>query len=406
MEGWDDGPRVRPISLDDDSTTPGVESSVRPDRHKRRWLPVVVTGITVAVVFVAVSLFGALESDDPQQQDAALFSSVRSDTSNDQRSTDSATAPIERQPRSGVSDTMTLIATYGDRVRTLLWDPSFGVPRPYNLLGTAMITGSDLVSASFDSSGTSLAVLVDTPTGTNVWAGTPTNVGESPDIVGASSSVWHATRARSIAWTEETEGGNTVLATGSIHRRSGSLVNIRPMAELKPSAQLLRWDADGFIINEAGTIRALAADGTLRWERAGIAISSSSSFVIATAPEDGSVEVLWMILDRSTGERAGPSPDLMTKEAWVPRSRDPGLIATVSASDSHSILTIRGTNLQSPRTVEIEQQVTPIGFTSKSDYFLFNALDTGDLVFVNWRTGATHTVQIPSEYAVVGLELG
>ncbi|MCL1594508.1 MAG: hypothetical protein M3132_09170 [Actinomycetia bacterium] len=405
MEGWDDGPRVRPISLDDDLTTAGVESSVRPDRHQRQWLPVVVTSIAVVVIVVVVSLFGALESDDPQQ-DTALFSSVRSDTSNDQRLTDSAAASIERQPRLGVSDTMTLIATYGDRVRTLLWDPSFGVPRPYNLLDTAMITESDLVSASFDSSGTSLAVLVDTPAGTNVWAGTPTNVGESPDIVAASSSVWHATRARSIAWIGEHEGGNTVLATGSIHRRSGSLVNVRPMAELTPSAQILRWDEDGFIINEAGAIRALAADGTLRWERAGIAMSSSSSFVIATAPNDGSVDVLWMILDRSTGERAGPSPDLVTEEAWVPRSRDPGLIATVAASDTHSILTVRGKNLRSPRTVEIEQQVSPIGFTSKSDYFLFNALDTSDLVFVNWRTGATHTVQIPSEYAVVGLELG
>lgn len=410
MNPWDEEQSVRPIPIGrDGDQAPNLRNNKTPHRHRPRrpWLPLAISSLTVGVVVVSVSVFGGLQFEDPLPPDPGQFASRAGDVDTTIATATTTTILPKRLDESlpGLSDRLTLIATTVGGIRSLLWDPSSRTPLPYELKEAPW---SELVntSAAFDSGGRTLAVVVNTPSGTDIWAGTTTNIGDLPDITRAASWAWHATEVGRLAWTGVRDDGELTLNTGTISPLTGDLVDVRTRTELIAAGGIVRWDAKGFVINDARTIRALNDDGSLAWERSGVAASASSTFVIALVPDQTPT---WTVLDRETGETSteiGPLPEASRRNAWLTTSQSTGLIATVVRTDSRSSLTIRGTELSAPRIIQVDTSVLPFGFTSQGEYFIFKATDTNDLVFVNWRTGAIHSVPVPDEYVVIGLDLG
>jgi len=418
MNSWDEDPRVRRISIEKDGDQTPTEQDRATPRHnrpRRPWLPLVISGLTVAIAIVVVSVSGGLRFDDPIPQDPERFASRSGDVEpTDAIETAGTTTTSTLALRldellPGLSDRLTFIATTEEEIRSLVWDPSFRFPVSFGLAISPM-SNPRRASAAFDSGGRSLAVLVNTSTGRDIWAGTPTDVGDSPDITQVSSWVWNATEVGAIAWMGFPNDPNGGLSTGSISPLTGNLVDVKNVSRLTTPGGIVRWDNQGFIVNDIDAIRAINDDGSIAWERAGVALSASSSFVIAQVPDASTGNLGFAVLDRTDGEltaEIGTMPETSQGDVWVGTSRNTGLIATVKEIDSRSSsLTVRGDELAAPRIIRIDQNVRPIGFTTQGEFFVFDALDSADLVFVNWRTGAIRSVPLPDEYNVIALDLG
>jgi len=417
MSAWDEEPRVRPIAMErDDDSAFSVQDNKAPHRHRPRrpWLPLAISGLTVVVVVVVVSVSGGLKFDDPAPQDPERFAS-RSGVVETTETTEASASTTTTLPSRlddllpGLSDRLTLIVNTEDGIQSLVWDPSSRTPRPYGLT-VPPLSNLDFASAAFDSGGRTLAVLVNTSTGRDIWAGTATNVGGSPDIRQVSSWVWHATEVGAIAWMGFPNDPNGGLTTGSISPLTGNLVDVRNISDLTTPGGIVRWDTHGFIVNDINTIIAINDDGSVAWERAGIARTASSSFVIARVPDETTGNLTWAVLDRTDGElttEIGTLPETSQGAVWVTTSRSTGLIATVKEIDTRSSsLTVRGAELAAPRIIRIDQSVRPIGFTTQGEFFVFDATDTNNLVFVNWRTGAIRSVPVADNYTVIAIDLG
>jgi len=364
-----------------------------------------ILGLTAIGVVVVVSIFGGLRSENPASQDPEQFASRPGDGETTETST--STLPLRLDEfLPGFADRLTLIVTTDDGVRSLVWDPASGTSRQYELDLPPM---TETIYATFDSGGRSMAVTMSTTgTGKSVWAGTPTDVGESPDITRASSFIWHATEVGAVAWMGF-PGDDGGLRTGTISPLTGDLVNVRDVSDLLTPGGIVRWDDQGFILNDADDIRAINNDGSMAWQQPGLAQSASSSFVVALVLDESTAEATWVILDRKTGERSTgiTQPfELSRSDAWVTTSPSTGLIATVVGMNGRSSLTIRSAEPSATRIMQIDGFVIPLGFTSQGEYFRFEEHGMNDLVLVDSGTGAIRSVPIPDEYTVIGIDLG
>ncbi|MCL1598476.1 MAG: hypothetical protein M3094_04785, partial [Actinomycetia bacterium] len=288
---------------------------------------------------------------------------------------------------------------------TLLWDPSFRIPREYPL----SIDTADRASAvfvRFNSGGRTLAVGRQTRRGYHVYLGAPTDLGTEPDLVTNSPIAWHASEVGVLAWIVTNDDGTIELHTGSVNPLTGSLMNDRVVTALDAPARIVRWDSTGFIIDDGRQVHALDQSGRLLWSRAGSSLSATPSLVVVAVPEGDTGTSRWSIIDRATGDPADVDITSSFNDLTVVASRDLDIIAAVSGNESRSTLTVGGPDLVTKRIVQVDADVTPIGFTTSNTYMVFEANGTNDLIFVNWRTGATQTLGIPEIYEVLALDLG
>jgi len=410
MEAWDDEQLVRPISVaENQSVAPDGDrsSTTAPDGAPRRtWLPLALSGTAIVLVIGAVSVFGALQFDDPASQDPAVFASDPGDEASAQALTTLPPRLDEILP--ALKSRLLLVALFEDGIRSLIWDPSFRIPQPYDLPAIAPM-GTDSVEAQFDSEGAFVAISVRTPVGTDVYIGSPTKVSDQPGMVGASSFTWHAAESGKIAWITNVAGG-VEIHTGTVDPVSGSLINDLFVAGIDGNASIVRWDANGFLVNslvdDNMSIVALSPNGSPLWTRPGIAASASRSIAVTIESIDSTHLSRWVIINRFSGDPVSPAIDRPPEDVWVTTSRATDLTATVATFGRRTSLTINGPSITARRIIQIDTPVSPIGFAADSEYFLFDTLAGNDLIFVNWRTGASHTVPIPDAYELIGIDIG
>ena len=278
MSSWDEKPMVRPIPIGQDGDQARhIPDNKTPRRHRQRraWLPLAISALTVAIVVISVSAFGGLRFDDPLPPDPGQYASRSEDVDTTVVTVTTTTTLPKRLDESlpGLSDRLTIVATTEGGIRTLAWDPSSRTPLPYELKEARRSEHAN-ASAAFDSGGRTLAVVENTASGANIWAGTATNIGNLPDVTGAASWAWHATEVGKLAWMSVGDDGDIELNTGMISPLTGDLADVRTRTELITAGEIVRWDAEGFVINDAGTIRAINDDGSLAWERPGVAASA------------------------------------------------------------------------------------------------------------------------------------
>ena len=396
--------KVRPIEyIPDDSSSPVRDQDQlrETDRH-RPWIAVALSSVAVLLVVGAVSVFGALESNDPEPQDPQEFASgAQSDTEGPPETL----PPRLEDALPNLTDRLTLVAMVDDAFQTLVWDPSFRVPKAYDL---PIVDNGPLadIEASFDSGGRTVAVEVTTPQATRVYVGDPTDIGQIADIVGPTSFLWHASQVAAIAWVLPGRDGQWELHTGKVDPLMGTITNDSVVAGFSIPVGLVRWDSSGFILNKGSSVVAVDASGQDMWQLSGVAVSGSASVLAIIAPDDSASETRWLIADRLTGAATSHQVTGVPRDVWVTTSRDSDLIAEIAASTARTRVLVDGPELAAKRIVQVDLNVSPIGFTSSGEFLQFNEFGSNDLVFVNWRTGATHTVPIPDNTIIIASDLG
>jgi hypothetical protein len=396
--------QVRPIDyLPDDSFSPASGQEEEREKGKPRpWIALAFSAVAVLVTIGAVSIFGSLEADEPEAPAPQEFASG---AQGDPEAPPETLPPRLEDSLPNLTDRLTLVALVDDKLQTLLWDPSFRVPKAYDIL---IDRGDPLVDidAAFDSGGRTLALTVTTPQNTRIYLGSPTDLGRTPDIVGATSLLWHASQVGAIAWVAPGPGGQWSLHTAKVDPLSGTLMSDLVATSFDTPVGLVRWDSAGFVLNEGSAVVAIDSGGERLWQRPGVAVSGSATIMSIIAPDDSASETRWVVTDRLTGDATDLQITGSPSEAWVTTSRDTDLIAEIAASTDRTRVMISGPTLAAPRIVQVDLDVIPVGFTSSGEYLKFRAFDSNDLVFVNWRTGATHTVPIPDNTTIIGSDLG
>jgi hypothetical protein len=396
--------KVRPIEYTPDGsfTTKPRQEMNRDSGRPRPGVALALSAVAVMVAVGAVALFGSLEFNDPEPTEPQDFASG---AQSDDEYPPETLPPRLEDSLPNLTDRLTLVAMVDNGLQTLLWDPSFRVPKAYDLPIENVDADTD-VEASFDSGGRTLAVSVTTPQTTRVYLGDPTDIGGSADIVGPTSLLWHASQVGAIAWVVPGTDGQWDLHRGKVDPLSGTLTNDVVVTHFDTPVGLVRWDSAGFVLNQGSTVVAIDSDGVPVWNQKGVAVSGSASILAIIAPDDSASETRWVITDRTSGQPTEQQVTGTPGDIWVATSRDSDLIAEIAASIERTRVVVTGPEIAAKRIVQIDLEVAPIGFTSSGEFLQFKPFDSNDLVFVNWRTGATHTVPIPDNTVVVGSDLG
>jgi len=372
------------------------------DGRPRPWIALVLSASAVMLVLGALSVFGSVEFADPEPAQPQDFASG---AQSDAESPPETLPPRLEESLPNLTDRLTLVAMVDGTFQTLLWDPSFRVPKAYDLPigGTEPLVD---IEASFDSGGRMLAIEISTPETTQVYLGDPTDVGLTPDIRRPASLLWHASQVGALAWVMPGPNGQWDLHTGKVDPLSGTITNDLVVTSFDTPVDLVRWDTSGFVLNQGSDVVAIDPDGKSMWQRTGVAISGSTSILAIIAPDDSESDTRWVIADRISGEAVPRQVVGTPSEVWVAMSRDTDLVAEIAATETRTRIAVSGPELAATRVVQVDLQVEPIGFTSSGEYLQFDLLDSNDLVFVNWNTGATHIVPIPDNTTVIGSDLG
>ena len=404
MPQGDNEERVRPIEYtpDDAFSLKSPHEQDHEPARPRPWIALALSATAMLVAVGAVAVFGSLEFDDPAPPEPQEYASG---AQSDVEAPPETLPPRLEDSLPNLTDRLTLVAIVDGALQTLLWDPSFRVPKAYALPIEDVDTGTD-IEATFDSGGRTLAVTVTTPETTRVYLGNPADIGRAPDIVSPVSLLWHASEVGAISWILPGKDDQWDLHTGKVDPLSGAITNDAVVAHFEIPVGLVRWDSSGFVLNQGSSVIAISPAGVPMWEQRGVAVSGSASILAVIAPDDSASQTRWVITDRISGEAAPQQVTGTPGEIWVTTSRDTDLVAEIAASLDKSRALISGPEIAAKRIVQVDLHVAPIGFTSSGEYLQFNLFDSNDLVFVNWRTGATHIVPIPDNTTVIASDLG
>lgn len=414
MEARDDGPRVRPIPLDDgpEPVDPSEHDAARPS-SQRPWIPLTLALVGIAVAVTTVSVFGALRFDDPEPPASDEFAAT--DTDEEGSTTTATTVPPrldELLP--GTTDRLTLMAERDGDLYALLWDPTFREPKAM-ALDIDETSASSFTAARFDRSGRMVAVERCGNLRCDLFAGTPTDLGTTADVSNVISFTWHASEVGRIAWVTASRDGYDVVA-GELNPLSGTIEDRQVLFTMPDLARLVQWDGLGFVLQATvGDMMTSAVDpqGSTLWERPGMATTATDRIVaVATAipvSSDSTAAadaMAWGIVDRLTGDLLPGADPAGSSIVFVAASESADLVGQISARDTGPYsLRVSGGDLSAQRIVTIQQRYTPTGFIGDGTYFLLIGGDRG-LVFVNWNRGTSHEVTAPDGYRILGVDLG
>lgn len=421
-DGRDDGRRVRPVPLDDESGAPVIDESGavarrptgRRDRPaKRPWIPLLLAVAGVAVVVTSVSVFGALQFDDPQPPADDEFAA---NTTDDEGSTTTATTlpPRLDELLPHVTDRLTLIAVRDGALHALLWDPSFREPKaiPLDLEETP---AASFTGAWFDRSGRQVAVERCGPLRCDLFVGSPTDLGTDPDLTDVISFAWHATEIGRIAWVTPSGDGGYAIVVGDVNPLSGRIEQAVSAFTVGEPVRIVQWDGVGFILQNTGkgaAARATAVDaaGAPLWERTGSVTTATDTIAALATYVDGAdgdqTQVVWGLVDRSTGVEVEEAGTIEPTSVFVGASESADLVAQLSARGSGPYsLRVSGGSMAAQRIVTVQQRYAPLGFTDDGTYFML-VDGARNLVFVDWNRTASHEVVAPEGYRILGLDLG
>lgn len=413
MEARKNEPQVRPIPIVDEDGVllpdAGAPPRRRSESHPRPWLPLAVAGTAISVLVIAVALFGAVEFRDAPASGPETFSIQASD--------DEGATPPDTIPQSleeaipGITDRLTLITTDGSALWTLVWDPSYRVPKPYSMTSPRAESWN---SASFDAGGRVVNVLGSASQDTgpqDLWLGQPTQVDRDPDLEEIWSSAWHSSEVSRLAYVTFATGKDSdamlQLWTTEINPLTDALSPPQLVTDFAGLASIVRWDSSGFVIQMDGQTVALDPSGNEIWTNDGWTSNASPSHLPQVRMTGEGP--LWHLTDRATGDHVsfaefGINASASVTEVVAAQRND--LFAAATHRDAGTTVTVIGPQLSAPRVVQLKGDPTPYQFTRDASFLILKTNGTNDLIFLDWRTGAIHSFDVPDDHVVLALNLG
>ncbi len=365
--------------------------------------------VVLALMFV---VFGAGGGDDLPESDPDQ-GLVAADAAHIEVTTTTTTPPRFSDMIPIETDRLVTISRSGDP-RTVLWLPSERFGRTYRLQ-------NDPQWASFDATGDSIAYLDAQST---LFAGpVPGDVAPQVEAM-VSGARFHPTETAELAYTAP------VAASGStglyrVHVAPGILGGLEPMmvATLSDTARLLTWGDWGYAVSiddpASPAIIILDPDGRAERIMPGVAYSAGGDaiFIDATGEpftESGHLELLAPLV--VVPESAVGIFDRMFEPIYLFPGADARTLNVTISPDGLRIadatftntggtsVTIRDRSVDTLRTVRIDSVAHPIGFVADGTHLAMQDVDSGELIFVNWRTGAHYRLSgLTGDFVAVDL---
>ncbi|MEN8041465.1 MAG: hypothetical protein ABFR95_08175, partial [Actinomycetota bacterium] len=358
----------------------------------------------------AVSIFGAVQFEDPPSRDS--FSAT---TIPDQEATATTALRALNEVIPGWQGSLTLATSSDGSLWSLHWEPTFSVP-------TAIKTPweSEPEHASFSASGFSVAALGTRPDSS---AGFDVRVSPWPtfailfDLLDVQSAVWHADWKDSIAWIANPADGSLpqLHVTDTAYEDGPSSTAIAAMPD---GGDLVRWDNDGFVLNAPNELSpldeivVLDAEGVELWALRGTVHAVSPNTIVAILPTGQGPR--WYFVDRATGEATSVVEHQLNPfpaQSTIVADPESEIFASLFYVDggtteiNRTAITIISSELNAPRLIQIDRHVTPIGFARGTPFLVLDDARTNNIVFVDWLSGATHILDVPRDHEVLSVHL-
>lgn len=376
---------------------------LQPDDANRSDAPVRrAPGVSIAVAAGAVVLaltfvvFGAGGGDDLPELDP-YQGLVAADAANVEATTTTTIPPRFSDMVPIETDRLVTISRSGDP-RTVLWLPAERYGRTYRLQ-------NDPQWATFDATGDSVAYLDAQWT---LFAGpVPGDVAPQVEAM-VSGARFHPTETAELAYTSPVAASES---TGlyRVHVAPGILGGLEPtmVATLPETAHLLTWGDWGYAVSiddpASPAIIILDPDGQAERIMPGVAHSAGGDAIFVDATGElfagsGGPELLAPIV--VIPESAVGIFDRMFEPIYLfPGADARTLNVTISPDGLHiadatftitggTSVTIRDRSVDTLRSVRIDSAAHPIGFVADGTHLAMQDVDSGELIFVNWRTGA------------------
>lgn len=406
-----DDERVRPIPIEDGD--PSLFRGEALDRHetpgaRRPWLPIMLSGLGVAIILGSVATFGAIQDDDPPP---AFTNPTDADTAAEGTTTTTIFGLPLNETIPDIEDRLTLIVASADGPAALQWDPDFIRPKEIPL--NVRPAPDSFHEASFDSGGRFIAVAekqqgVETY---NLSLGIPTDL-ETGTFPGVKSHIWHATEVGHLAWIQQMADESSMLWTADVDPLTKSLMHISAVGPVNDTERLVRWDSEGFVLND-GTQSVMwraNTDGALVRSEPGLVAAVSATNMILAPSGVSPTHLTDAILATRSGEIIRTLFDRRVMEddatADVAMSANTDLIVNFRGTIGTAHLEVRGPTVQNTRHLTYRRDLTPIGFSTNDRFVVLRLDGTNDLVFVDWAEGTFHTLDIPDDYEVLAFDIG
>lgn len=398
--------RVRPVPIepegDDTFGWPQAEEA-RPERASRPWLPLAIAVSAIVIVFVSIGAFGAIQFEDPEEDDPAGFETALQDEDGEGVTTTTLPPSLEEMIPE-VKDRLTLITRDANGVWAVTWDPAFRVPKqePIEVLDGS-VDGE--LRASFDRSGQYVAFSGSQSGESLTVVGQPTSL-SLDNLLGGSMITWHASEVGRLAYMVVDEQGTSTIYVGSVDPATGSLDGATSVLSIEGRAELTRFDRHGFILRNDFT-QAFDPDGVPMWAVEGVWPASANDSTIFVVDQTQQ----WLQIDRLTGapiEDQRLSGSLDDAAFWVSTTEDTDLIARIvgDPNEGKFSMTVVGGGMRAPRIKAFDEQLHPLRFTRNGDFFVFTNRSRTELVFVDWWNGAEYTVPMPDGHTFFDFHLG
>ena len=398
VERRDDHGGVRPLE-------PDGTSSPAPPSQKRPGVAIAAGAISVVLLLVLVVFGAGGEQPEPDDPEPSL---VAAET--EELAVTTTTLPPQLATLLPFDfDTLVALSRSADP-RTVLWPAPARFARSYRLPSAPN-------TAEFDASGEAIAFIDPS------WAlfAGPVPGDAAIRVEGmASAAIFHPVLDAALAYTAAPAGrGSNALYR--VHVQPGVLGGTEStmVAALGDGQRLLTWGDWGYAIavDDPAAVIVLDPRGRALRVMGGVAHAAGGDAMLIDATQPFDPDELAMLAP--TVIEATPTigvvdryfkpvflfPGPNTGIPDVEISSDGRLIAvTMYTSTGGTSLTIRDRSDSTLRTVRVDSVAYPIGFVSQGTHLAMQDFESGELVIIDWQTGAHHRIPgVSGEFVAVHL---
>ena len=393
MEARDSGSRIRPLPVDDLDGDAPQQSPIEPSRRLGP-LIVIVLG-ALAFAFIARGL-GVGCSTDVAGATTVPPASLAEEADETTTTTTTTTPPpktlLELLPAADAGLNLVVAGTTAAQLG--VWESD--QPEP-----AFSANVSQYRYAQYNSDGSAVAVFSGVRDGSFV-VGPATGIGPATIRGGITSGLWHPEDPDLFAWITHRDE-TTSLNVADLSGTTGA--GVQPLVELslgELAHELRAWGDWGFATQLGNDVHGFDADGILTRSATDARFydaAADGSLLLGTTDEDGAVPYL---LHPDGSQTALPSLDIGADDFRISADGQ-WVFAVTIQQDGHTSLLARTVYSRSTRLTSVDDTADIVGLTSDDRFVVLQAIDSYDLVFKNWNTGAEFRLQIGLPVAAVSL---
>ncbi len=393
MEARDSGSKIRPLPIDDIDGDAPQHHPIEPSRRLLPLIVIVAGAIAFAVIARGLSVGDSTEvgSSDTTAAPATLAEEPEPTTT----TAPPPPPPTLRRMLPVVGEQLNLVVLT-TTAKVGQWDPDLAFPSYDSSI-------SQPESAQYNIDGTMVAIRSGVADGAFVIDSATKGPAYIWDVT---SGVWHNTEASLFAWTElDAEAVSTVVRVADISGDTSAGVAALLEFTLPAPDHILRaWGDWGFVTTSGSITYGFDADGLQTRMTDGMFFDAATDgmLLLADPGEEGVVPFL-LNLDGTRSEL--PSLDIGADDFRI-TADGTWVLATTIQEDGHTSILARTVHSRSTRLTSVDETARIVNMTWGDRLLVLQDIESKDLLFKDWNTGAEYRVTIEDPVAAVFLPDG